>query len=294
MFEPTQGKFAALNTGLFSSTTKYTITFYADTYLYKDALLILANSIIQESKNKKVGAMAGTVFVRNSRENLLTKMQEWEYFLSIASIKRMQGLFQSVLVAQGAFSIYNTEAIQALGGWKDSIGEDIVLTWELLSQDYRTYYEDCAIAFTIVPTELEVFKRQRARWARGMIEGFRHFSFKNCKNRYAKFLIFTDLFLFIIDLMVTCVYIPGIFLGVFLHNYLIVGPTTLLLFPLTLLLFAIMLISENERVFKYLGLKIRKNWAGLIAFILSFSIILSPTCVKGYIQEFLGTKRKWK
>lgn len=294
MFEKKQGKFAALNKGLFSTKTKYVITFDADTYLYKDALLLISNAIIQESKNKEVGAVAGTVLVRNSRENLLTKMQEWEYFLSIAGIKRMQGLFQSVLVAQGAFSIYNTEKVQAIGGWKDSIGEDIVLTWELLSEGNRTYYEDCAIAFTNAPTELKVFKKQRARWARGMIEGFRHFKFKNCDNIYSVILIFTDLFLFVIDLMVTCVYIPGIVIAILFHNYLIVGPMTLLLFPLTLILFAVMLISEYSRVFKYMGLQIRHHWGALLVFILTYSIILSPTCVKGYIQEFTGAKRKWK
>ena len=51
-------------------------------------------------------AVAGAVFVRNSRKNLLTQAQEWDYFLGIASIKRQQGLFQGTLVAQGAFSVY--------------------------------------------------------------------------------------------------------------------------------------------------------------------------------------------
>ena len=40
-------------------------------------------------------------------------MQEWDYFLGIASIKRMQGLYQGTLVAQGAFSLYRTEAVRA-------------------------------------------------------------------------------------------------------------------------------------------------------------------------------------
>jgi len=52
-----------------------------------------------ESFNKKIAAIAGTVLVRNSRTNLLTKLQEWEYFLSIATIKRSQGLFQTTMVA---------------------------------------------------------------------------------------------------------------------------------------------------------------------------------------------------
>ncbi len=43
-------------------------------------------------------------------------------------MKRMQGLFQSTLVAQGAFSVYRVDAVRAADGWPDAIGEDIVLT----------------------------------------------------------------------------------------------------------------------------------------------------------------------
>ena len=294
LFEKKQGKFAALNKGLSETKTEYVITIDADTYMYRDSILTIVNAITQENKNKKVGAIAGTVLVRNSRVNLLTKMQEWEYFLSISGIKRTQGLFQSTLVAQGAFSIYNTKLLQELEGWKDSIGEDIVLTWEILSLGHKTYYEDSALAFTNVPTKFKVFARQRARWARGMIEGFRHFSFMKCKNPYAKFFVFCDLFLFIIDFSVTFFYIPGLVAAVLFKNYLIVGYITIIMFPITILMFGIMYTIEYNYVFKQLGLKVRKHYDGLLLYMLFYSIILSPICVYGYFQEFIGTKRKWK
>lgn len=294
LFESKQGKFAALNKGLASTATKYVITIDADTYMYKDAIITIVNAMTQENTNKQVGAIAGTALVRNSRINLLTKMQEWEYFLSISGIKRTQGLFQSTLVAQGAFSIYNTELVKEIGGWKDSIGEDIVLTWEILSRGYKTYYEDSAIAFTNVPTKLKVFARQRARWARGMIEGFRHFRFSECKNPYAKFFIFCDLFLFLIDFSITLFFIPALIAAIFFHNYLIVGYMTLILFPITVLFFCIMFAVEHHYVFKQTGLKVRKHFLGLVMYVITYSIILSPTCVYGYLQEFVGSKRKWK
>ena len=58
-----------------------------------------------KSSPEDVCAVAGSMLVRNSRDNWLSKIQEWDYFLSIASIKRMQGLYQGTLVAQGAFSL---------------------------------------------------------------------------------------------------------------------------------------------------------------------------------------------
>ena len=206
----------------------------------------------------------------------------------------MQGVYGSVLVAQGAFSIYDAYLLKEIGGWKDSIGEDIVLTWEILSKGYKTYYADCAIAFTNAPENLKVFTKQRGRWARGMIEGFRYFSFKECNNKYAKWLIFMDLFLLIIDFSVTCIYIPGLIAAIVFHNYLIVGFYTLLLLPITILLFSVMYIVEYNKVFKMINLKIEKHYLSFVIFLLCYSLIMSPVCLWGYIQEFIGAKRKWK
>lgn len=294
LFEKTKGKFAALNHGLETVTTRYVITIDADTFLYDNALIDLVNNMYVRNQKEKVAAIAGTVMVKNSDKNLLTKIQYWEYFLSIASIKRMQGLFRSVLVAQGAFSIYNTNLLKEIGGWKDSISEDIVLTWELLSKGYKTYYADCALSFTNVPEKFIIYARQRARWARGMIEGFRHFSFKECNNGYAKWFIFSDLFLFVIDFSILLIYIPGLIAAILFHNFLIVGFITLLLLPITVLVFSVMYISEYKRVYKRLNIKCSKNYLSFIVFMLFYSIIMSPICVWGYLQEFIGAKRKWK
>lgn len=253
----------------------------------------IVNAICTESVNKKIGAIAGAIFIKNTNTNLITKMQTWEYFLALSCIKRVQGLFQSTLVAQGAFSIFNTAVLKEIGGWQDSIGEDIVLSWEILSKGYKIYYEDCAIGFTNVPESLKIFSRQRTRWARGMIEGFRHFSFKKCGNGYAKFFIFLDLFLIIIDLSIIAFWIPGIILALF-HDYIIVGLLTLILYPLTLLAFGIMWQKEYRYVNKTLKIKTKKNILSFFIFTFVYSIILAPSCVKGYIQEVFQTKRRWK
>lgn len=128
--EPKTGKFHALNKGLQHVTTEYVITLDADTLLHPSAVRFLVSRM--ESSPEEVCAVAGSMLVRNSRENLLTKTQEWDYYLGIASIKRLQGLYQGTLVAQGAFSLYKTDSVRQVNGWPDAIGEDIVLTWRLL------------------------------------------------------------------------------------------------------------------------------------------------------------------
>lgn len=105
--ESNPGKNNALNTGLKHVDTEYLITLDADTILHKSAIRYIVARM--KSSPENVSAVAGTVLVRNSRENFITRLQEWDYFLGIASIKRMQGLFQGTLVAQGAYSLYKTE-----------------------------------------------------------------------------------------------------------------------------------------------------------------------------------------
>ncbi len=73
-------------------------------------------------------------------------MQGWDYALGISAIKREQSLFQGTLVAQGAFSVYRSDGIEAVGGWPLGVGEDIMLTWLFLAHDYRVYHEPLAAA----------------------------------------------------------------------------------------------------------------------------------------------------
>lgn len=288
--EEVLGKYNALNTGLKFTTTDLLITLDADTILHKSAIRYLVSRI--KSSSSKVCAVAGCILVRNSRDNLLTKMQEWDYFLGIASIKRMQGLYQGVLVAQGAYSIYKTKNIKEVGGWSNAIGEDIVLTWIMLNKGWRTYFEPLAVAFTDVPTNIPSFSKQRSRWARGMIEALKKIKPWRQPKVYIKYLTSVNLVMPYLDFVYTFCWIPGLILALS-GIYWIVGPMTLLVLPLTLISYAI-LYNRQKRIFKHLNLKTRKNPLGFILFVLFYQMIMSPISVWGYLQEFFKSQRKWK
>ena len=292
LHENTPGKFNALNHGLKFVKTKYVITLDADTLIHKEAVNYLISRI--KSSPNDVCAVAGSMLVRNSRDNLLAKIQEWDYFLSIASIKRMQGLYQGTLVAQGAFSLYETSVVKSVGGWSDAIGEDIVLTWKMLKEGYRVYFEPHAVAFTDVPIKLSHFVKQRSRWARGMIEALREVKPWQQSSIYYKFLTGIDLLIPYMDFSYTFFWIPGVILAVFFKNYYIVGPMMLLVFPLTLISFYILYYYQANVVFKNLNLKVRKNILGFFIFILCYQIVMSPVSLYGYVQELIGAKRVWK
>ena len=90
--ETTPGKSNALNSGLLAATTPVVITVDADTLLHRSAIRVLVARL--ESGPPDVLAVAGNVQVRNSRENIWTRVQTWDYLLGIAAVKRAQGLFQ--------------------------------------------------------------------------------------------------------------------------------------------------------------------------------------------------------
>ncbi|GJM82317.1 hypothetical protein HMSSN139_48130 [Paenibacillus sp. HMSSN-139] len=195
--------------------TELMITLDADTLLHKLAIKHIVSRM--EAAPPDVCAVAGAVLVRNSRHNFWAKLQEWDYFLGIASIKRLQGMFQGTLVAQGAFSLYKTEAVRAVQGWPDAIGEDIVLTWKFLAQRWRVYFEPLAVAFTDVPESFRHLVRQRSRWARGMIEALKMLKPWNHSSVYAKYLTGCNLLMPYLDLVYTFCWLPGLVLRLFRH-----------------------------------------------------------------------------
>jgi poly-beta-1,6-N-acetyl-D-glucosamine synthase len=289
--EPRPGKSHALNTGLAAVGTELVITLDADTLLHPGAVRQLVARLLNAPPD--VQAVAGSVLVRNSRDSLWTRMQEWDYFLGIASVKRMQGLYQGTLVAQGAFSLYRTQAVLEAGGWPDAIGEDIVLTWQLMRNGARVYYEPSAVAFTAAPTRLVHLARQRARWARGMIEGLRSVKPWNQPRGLLRFLTAIDLLIPALDVAYALVWLPGLVLAA-TGRYWIVGPYTLAVLPLTLVVNAILYRFQRRRVFNLLGLRVRRNALGFLGFVLAYQMLMSPIAVVGYGQELLGLRRRWK
>lgn len=289
--EPEPGKFHALNKGLKYVTTPYVITLDADTILHPSAVHYLVSRI--KSSPSNVCAVAGSMLVRNSRETIWTRLQEWDYFLGIASIKRLQGLYQGTLVAQGAFSLYKTECVRQVKGWPDAIGEDIVLTWRLLQNKWKVYFEPLAVAFTDAPVTLKHLAKQRSRWARGMIEGLKEIKPWNQPQLFTKYLTGINLMMPYLDFVYTFCWIPGLILA-FFGIYWIVGPTTLFVLPLTFMSYGLLYLYQKNYVFKQLHLRVRKNKLGFILFILCYQLVMSPVSVWGYVQEFFKLKRVWE
>jgi len=289
--ELTPGKSNALNTALQHVETPYVVTVDADTLLHRESLRRLVARL--ESAPSDTAAVAGTVLVRNSRLNLLTRMQEWDYYLGIAAVKRMQGLYQATLVAQGAFSIYLTAGVRRVGGWPDAIGEDIVVTWRLMEHGDRVLFEPTAVAFTDAPVKVRHFMRQRARWARGMLEGIATVPPWRQSRRLTGFIASLDLLIPFLDVGYALIWLPGLVLFV-LGYPLIVSEWTLAVLPVTLLVYGRLRTFQARHVFGPLDLQVRRNRIGYVAFLLGYQVMCSTASLAGYAQHLVRAHRRWK
>ena len=282
-------KSAALNRGLAEARFDLIITLDADSSLYAGALRNLVGRYLSDPPGTK--AVAGTMLVRNSRANWVTRAQEWDYFHGIAAVKRMQSLFHGTLVAQGAFSLYEREALEEVGGWEECVGEDIVLTWAMLARGWRIGHAEDACCFTNAPDRLGTFVRQRRRWARGMMEAFRRHPRILLVRRMSTFFVCWNLLFPWLDFAYTVAFIPGVVLALF-GIYWIAGAMTLALLPMALLMNGLM-YRISVKMFDAQGLRVRRNISGFLLYVFAYSLVLQPVSAAGYVSEFLGLRKSW-
>jgi biofilm PGA synthesis N-glycosyltransferase PgaC len=283
------GKANALNHGLQASSYDLVATLDADTFLYRHALQRIVGRLLADPP--QTVAVAGAVLVRNSRVSMIARMQEWDYFHGIASVKRMQSLFQGTLVAQGAFSLFRKTAVLAAGGWLDKIGEDIVLTWALLKRGGRIGFAEDAVCFTNVPDTYRMFFRQRRRWSRGMIEGFKSHPRMLISPRLSTFFVYWNLLFPLLDSVFLFVFLPGLVAALFGY-FPIAGPMTLAVLPLALLLNFVM-FRVQRTMFAARGLAVRRNFSAFLLYSLAYQIVMVPACVAGYASEILSLRKQW-
>lgn len=283
------GKSRALNAGLAATTEALVVTVDGDSYLRANALRMLVERFLSDPPGTV--AVAGCVLVRNSRENLLTRGQEWDYFHGIAAVKRMQSMYHGTLVAQGAFSLYTRRALQQVQGWPECVGEDIVLSWALLKTGARIGYCEEACLFTKVPTTVRQFARQRQRWSRGLMEAFARHGSLLFKPRMSTLFVWWNLLFLPLDLVYTLAFLPGLVLALFGY-YWIAGVMTLLVLPLAAVWNAI-IFRVQARMFKSHDLRVRRNLVGFLFYTVGYTMLLQPVCVMGYAAEVLRLRKTW-
>jgi biofilm PGA synthesis N-glycosyltransferase PgaC len=289
-FKRNRGKATVLNEGLARARHGLIVTIDGDTQLVPSALTHIVERLLSDPPSTM--AVAGAVLVNNAHETLITGAQQWDYFHGIAAVKRMQSCYNGTLVAQGAFSVYRKRALQEVGGWPETVGEDIVLTWAMLRRGWRIGYAEDAVVFTHAPTTFRQFSLQRKRWSRGMVEALDHHEPLLVKPRFTTLFIWWNLLFMPLDLVYTSIFIPGVIIAALLGIYWIAGPVTLAVLPLAGL-WNLIIYRKQSRMLKQLDLKLDPSWKGLFFYLFVYTIAMQPVCVWGYASELLGRAKKW-
>jgi biofilm PGA synthesis N-glycosyltransferase PgaC len=289
-FEHNRGKAAVLNAGLRRARHGLIVTIDGDTQMHGSALTHIVERLLADPPGTT--AVAGAVLVRNPHESLITGAQQWDYFHGIAAVKRMQSLYNGTLVAQGAFSIYRRRALEEVGGWPETVGEDIVLTWAMLRRGWRVGYAEDAIVFTNAPTTFRQFALQRKRWSRGMVEALDHHEELLVKPRLTTLFIWWNLLFMPLDLAYTAIFIPGVVIAAAFGIYWIAGPVTLAVLPLAGL-WNLIIYRKQSGMLKRQNLDLDPSWRGLLFYLFFYTIAMQPVFVWGYGSELAGRAKKW-
>jgi biofilm PGA synthesis N-glycosyltransferase PgaC len=293
VFEPEPGKHRALNAALETVTTPFLVTVDADTYLHREALTRIISRLTSAPQGQHACACAGALVPENARASYAARMQQWDYRLGINGVKRMQAAYNCALVAQGAFSAYATDDVRAVGGWPDAIGEDIVLTWTMLSSRGIVHYEPVALGFTVVPERLGHLMSQRSRWARGMFEGLRSHPPLKQPRVLAKAVAGIDYLVPFLDVGVVFFWVPGVALWI-LGYPLLVGWWSMLLLPITLAIFGFLHRWQQRHVFRRLGIHPGRDARGFLGYLFVYQVLASVAALRGYGQQVAGTGRRWR
>jgi cellulose synthase/poly-beta-1,6-N-acetylglucosamine synthase-like glycosyltransferase len=162
---PHAGKSNGLNGALACATGDIVIRLDSDTFV-SDRLGFAA--MIPHFADPEVGAVQGSIHPRQ-REGWTRKLRALEvawghYFQRPAVMGARAGE-----VVDGLFSAFRRKDLVQLGGWVPWNGEDTELSMRIQRLGYKVRIEFGARAYEDVPENYDALRRQRVRWARGIL-----------------------------------------------------------------------------------------------------------------------------
>ncbi|MFQ6065148.1 MAG: glycosyltransferase, partial [Candidatus Bathyarchaeia archaeon] len=161
-----RGKPTALNLGLHSTTGEIVGVFDADSVPKRDVLRRIASYF----QDPSVAAVQGRTCSLNRDENILTKVAARErgaWFQGLLKGREKLNLF---IPLTGSCQFVRRRILMRLGGWPDSLAEDVEVALKLVENDCKVRYADDICFWQETPSKLTGLITQRARWYRGYME----------------------------------------------------------------------------------------------------------------------------
>lgn len=119
--------------------------------------------------DEKVGSVTSSVLVSN-RVNFITNLQAIEYKVIKFSRKLLE-FIDSIYVTPGPLGIFRKSAFDKIHGFdQNNMTEDIEITWHLQAEGYKIKMGVPARSYTVAPTTIGVWIKQRNRWNIGGLQ----------------------------------------------------------------------------------------------------------------------------
>src|SRR4051812_35268255 len=160
-------KAGALEAGLRVAKSNYIAIFDADFIPPQDFLL----KTLPHFENPKVGMVQARWGHINQDYSLLTKIQSIlldAHFVLEHGARNRSGCFFNF---NGTAGVWRREAIGSAGGWQhDTLTEDLDLSYRAQLLGWKFVFLPDLVAPAEVPVEMNSFKSQQHRWAKGSIQ----------------------------------------------------------------------------------------------------------------------------
>jgi len=154
-----QGKHAAMNDAIAIARGEFLVSLDGDSLLTPDIL----KGILPYFVSDDIGCVCPNMTVMDPR-TFLEKVQWYEYIINMFYKKLMSHL-DCVHVAPGPFSVFRTEVLKKIGGFRSAYNtEDLEITYRLQKNHYRIVQALDVGVQTKAPSTWRAFLRQRKRW----------------------------------------------------------------------------------------------------------------------------------
>lgn len=312
-----KSKADASNAGINSAKYGLFLCTDVDCILRKDTISMLAKPFIENTT--KVIATGAAIRISNSCEfkdgmlykshfpdNFFARFQELEYIRSFLFGRMAWSKINGLLLVSGGLGMFDKETVIEAGGyWHKSLGEDMELITRMRKlmhekkEKFLIIYIPESLCWTEVPSSMEIFMRQRVRWARGLVQTlYLHKKvFLNPKYGLTGFMIFPYFVFYeflvpILEVVGLLVLIADILFFNVNYEFLIIASCFVYLFYITITLASVLL---DQLIYKhYSGLK---EILILILMIFIEPLVFHPINVfasmKGYWHFLRQKEQKW-
>jgi len=161
-------KAGALQHGLENTKAEYIAIFDADFVPSHD---FLKKSIPFFLKRPRLGLVQARWTHLNRQASLLTRGQAMGidgHFMVEQAARSWNGLYMNF---NGTAGIFRRQAIETAGGWQhDTLTEDMDLSYRMQLKDWETEYVPEIEVPAEIPEDVNAFKNQQFRWAKGSMQ----------------------------------------------------------------------------------------------------------------------------